>query len=167
MAATKKAAPRRTAKAAEDHAEASFSTANVFTDAAQQQYESVVKSFTESADEFRTKAEEAAETMREGFETAQERFGAVNADMMNAAREEMTDAVEFATELARAKTVTDAFEIQRAYWTKLFDTRIERTRALTEATTTAARDSFEPFTKSMNSAFGSTAFEKFFPFAAK
>ena len=120
MAATKKAAPNRTAKAAEEHAEASFSTANAFTDVAQQQYETVVKTFTESADEFRAKAEEAAESMREGFETARERFGAVNADMMTAAREEMTEAVEFANELARAKTLADAFEIQHAYWTKLF-----------------------------------------------
>ena len=106
--------------------------------------------------------------LRAGFETAQERFSAVNADVMTAAREEMTDAVEFANELARAKSVSDAMEIQREYWTNLFETRVERTRAISQASAEAARETMEPFTKSMSSAFGAVpAFDKFFPFAAK
>ncbi|MEZ5896763.1 MAG: phasin family protein [Parvularculaceae bacterium] len=167
MAATKKAAPRGTTKAAEQAAETTFTAANAFTEAAQDQYEKAMKSFSDNAEQFRAQAEETAATLRESFETAQERFSAVNADFVEAARTEVSDAVEFTNELARAKTVTDAFEIQRAYWTKLFDTRIERTRALTEATTAATRDAFEPLTKSMTTAFGAASFEKFFPSAAK
>ncbi len=172
MAAAKKTATRRVAKTVEDTiengAETSFAAANAFTDAARDQYESALRTFNDTAEKFRVDAEEAIAAAREGFDTANERMKAVNADVMTAAREEITEAVEFASELARAKSVGDAFEIQRSYYTKLFETRSERLRALTEASTDAARAAFEPMTKGYASAFSfAPSFDKFFPFSSK
>ncbi|MEE2691134.1 MAG: phasin family protein [Pseudomonadota bacterium] len=162
--ATKKSAPKRAAKPAETTAEA----AQAFSNTARDQFDTLLAAYNDQAETFRSQTEELMETVRGNFETAQTRFQSVNADLMSAAREEMAEAVDFANELARAKTFADALEIQRGYWTNLFQTRVERTRELTNATVEAARESFEPFSKSLGSAFAPTAaFEKFFPFAAK
>ena len=172
MAAAKKSATRRVAKEVEDTiengAEHAFSAVASWNDAARDQYENALKSFNDSAEKFRADAEEAFAATRDGFETANERFKAVNADLMTAARVEITEAVDFANELARAKSIGDAFEIQRGYFTKLFETRTERFRTMTEASADAARAAFEPMTKSYASAFSfAPSFEKFFPFAGK
>lgn len=174
--AAKKPATRRVAKDIEDTietgAETAFDAVNTWSDAARDQYETALKSFNDSAEKFRADAEEAFAATRDGFEAANERIKTVNADLMTAAREEITEAVEFANELARAKSVADAFEIQRGYYTKLFETRSERFRAMTEASADAARAAFEPMTKGYASAFSFTpsfpmSFDKFFPFAGK
>ncbi|MFN0024473.1 MAG: phasin family protein [Parvularculaceae bacterium] len=172
MAAAKKIAPRRAAKDIEDTIETAnetaFATANAWTDNARGQYETAMKTFNESAEKFRADAEEAMSAAREGFDAANERMKSVNADVMSAAQEEISGAVEFASELSRAKSITDAFEIQRGYYTKLFETRTERFRALTEASNEAAKAAFEPMTKGYASAFSFTpSFDKFFPFSGK
>lgn len=176
MAAAKKAATRRVAKEVEDTidagAEQAFSAVNSWNDAARDQYETALKTFNESAEKFRADAEEAFASARDGFEAANEHLKTVNADVMTAAREEITEAVEFANELARAKSIGDAFEIQRGYYTKLFETRSERFRAITEASADAARAAFEPMTKGYASAFSFApsfpmSFDKFFPFSGK
>ncbi|MEZ5920757.1 MAG: phasin family protein [Parvularculaceae bacterium] len=168
MAAAKKAAPRAAAKTEETVAEAPFAAAGAWSDAAKDQYETALKAFNDGAEKFRVDAEEALASTREGFEAAGERMRSVNADMLAAAREEMTDAVEFANELARAKSLGDALEIQKEYWTGLFAARSERARAFTEASVEATREAFEPMTKSYTAAFSfAPAFDKFFPFAGK
>lgn len=176
MAAAKKAATRRVAKDIEDTLENgavdAFASANAWTDAARDQYETALKTFNDQAEKFRADTEEAFTAAREGFDAANERLQAVNADVMTAAREEITEAVEFANELARAKSIGDAFEIQRGYYTKLFETRSERFRSMTEASADAARAAFEPMTKGYASAFSFApsfpmSFDKFFPFAGK
>ena len=172
MAAAKKSATRRVAKEVEETiengAEQAFSAVTSWNDAARDQYETALKSFNDSAEKFRADAEEAFASAREGFETANERIQAVNADVMTAARDEIAEAVAFANEIARAKSIGDAFEIQRGYFTKLFETRTERFRTMTEASADAARAAFEPMTKSYASAFAfAPSFEKFFPFSGK
>ena len=162
--AAKKSAP----EGAATEAFAAFADVSAFTDAAREQYETALKTFNDSAEQFRTKTEETLASAREGFEAAGERMRAVSTDAMTAARDEMAEAVDFANELARAKSLTDAFEIQRDYWTKLFETRTERAKALTEASFDVSRSAFEPFNRSFASAFAfAPAFDKFFPFSAK
>lgn len=161
--------------AVEQTAEAAGSTFDAFTpdyagfaDAARGQYETALKTFNDNAEMMRAHAEESFAAARVGFETAGEKLRAVSADAMTQAREEMTGAVEFANELSRAKTLGDALEIQRNYWTKLFETRVERARAMTEASVEASRSAFEPLNKSFGSALSFTpSFDKFFPFASK
>lgn len=176
MAAAKKNATRRVAteveNTLENAPETAFAAAGAWSDAARGQYETALKSFNDSAEKFRADAEEAFAATKDGFEAANERMQSLNADAMAAAQEEITGAVEFANELARAKSVGDAFEIQRTYFTKLFETRSERLRAMTEASADAARAAFEPMTKTYASAFSFApsfpmAFDKFFPFAGK
>jgi hypothetical protein len=172
MAAAKKSSTRRIAKDVEETfengAETAFAAVNNWSDAARDQYESALKTFNENAEKFRADAEDAFAAARDGFEAANERIKTVNADLMTATREEISDAVEFANELARAKSVADAFEIQRDYFNKLLDTRAARFRSLTEASADAARAAFEPMTKSYSTAFSfAPSFDKFFPFGGK
>jgi hypothetical protein len=172
MAAAKKIATRRVAKDIEDTiengAETAFATVNNWSDAARDQYETALKTFNDTAEKFRAETEEAFAAARTGFDAANERMQTVNADIMAAARDEISDAVEFANEIARAKSAADAFEIQRGYFTKLFDTRAARFRSLTEASADAARAAFEPMTKSYATAFSfAPSFDKFFPFGGK
>ncbi|MDZ7629212.1 MAG: phasin family protein [Parvularculaceae bacterium] len=172
MATAKKTATRRVAKDIEqtiEHgAENAFADASAWSDAARDQYETALKSFNDSAEKFRADAEEALTATRDGFDAANERMKSFNADAMTAAQEEITGAVEFANELAHAKSIGDAFEIQRTYFTKLFETRSERLRSLTEASADAARAAFEPMTKTYASAFSfAPSFDRLFPFAGK
>jgi hypothetical protein len=172
--ATKKSAPKSADKALDQMTDtaadaiAAFTDPAAFADAARDQYETALKSFNDGAEKIRLQTEETMTTARESFETASERLRAVSVDAMTAAREEMTEAVDFANELAKAKSITDALEIQRDYWTRLFETRVERARAMHEASVEATRDAFEPFNRSFTTAFSFTpAFDKFFPFGAK
>lgn len=172
MAAAKKSAPRRAATQdetiIENGAETAFAAAGAWGEAARDQYETALKSFADNAEQLRVQAEEAMQSARESFDAANDRMRSVNAEVMAAARTEMTEAVEFANELARAKSFADALEIQRGYWTKLYEARIERARALTEASTEAAREAFEPFSRSFGGAFAfAPSFDKFFPFSSK
>lgn len=162
MATAKKAAPRRAAKTAEAPAQAAES----FAATARDQFDTLFTAFNEQAETFRGQSEEFAETVRSNFEAAQSRFQSTSAEIMNAAREDLAGAVDFANELARAKTVADALEIQRTYWTGVFETRVERARGYANAAVETARESFEPFTKPY-AGFVAPSFEKFFPFAAK
>lgn len=159
MATAKKTAPRRAAKAADE-------ATQTFAATARDQFDTLFTAFNDQAEAFRDQSEEFAETVRSNLEAAQSRFQSTGAELMNAAREDLAGAVEFANELARAKTVAEALEIQRNYWTGVFETRVERTRGFTNAAVETARESFEPFSKSY-AAFTAPSFEKFFPFAAK
>jgi hypothetical protein len=144
-----------------------FETVQSFQTAANDQLQSVMSAFTENTDKMREQSETVFAAFRDNMETAQSRFQAVSAELVNAAREETAEAVTFMNDLARAKTVADALEIQRNYWTNLFEARIERTRELAKTTSEVAKESFEPFSKSLSTMPAFTAFEKFFPFAAK
>lgn len=139
-----------------------------FADAAREQYETALSAFNENAEKFRARTEEHMTTARESFEAASERLRAASADALSHARDEVTEAVDFANELARAKSISDALEIQRKYWTNLFETRVERARAFSEVSVEATRDAMKPFGKSLDSAAAfAPAFDKFFPFAGK
>lgn len=169
-AAAKKTAARKTVQPAEKAVEAAtgdaFASFENISNAARDQYDTFVAAVAENTDTLRDQAEEILETCRGSFETANEQLRSASAELLTAARTETAEAVEFVTELARAKTVADALEIQRDYWTNLFETRVQRARDLTQASFDAARTSFEPLSKSLT-AFPATGFEKFFPFAAK
>ena len=161
--ATKKAT-RKTTKLVDAN---TFETTEGFTQAANDQFQTAFNAFNENAETMREHAEGVFAAVRENIETAQSRFQSVSRDLVEAAREEASEAVTFVNELARARTIADALEIQRSYWTNLFETRVERTREFARTTTEAARESFEPFSKSLTAFPGLASFEKFFPFAAK
>lgn len=169
--AARKTAAKPAAKPAEsakpvDAADDVLASFESMSNAARENFDNFVAAFTDNSETLRDQAEELIETCRDSFETAKEHLQSVNAELMSAAREETAEAVEFVTGLARAKTVSEVLELQRDYWTRLFETRMQRSRALTQASLDAARGSFEPFTGSIN-AFQPAGFEKFFPFAAK
>ncbi len=165
--AAKKAAPKSGKQDASMPAQ--FVTdADALTEVARDHYETAFRAFSDNAETFREQTEDALASTRSSFESANERLRAASADVMTAARDEVTEAVDFANNLARAKSFADALEIQREYWTKLFETRVERARAITEATVEATRDAFEPMSQSFGSAYAfAPAFEKFFPFRQK
>ncbi|GAB4522382.1 MAG: hypothetical protein Kow00133_09900 [Amphiplicatus sp.] len=177
--AAKKAAPRRAPKAAapetetpeaapEIAAEEAFATAGAFAETAARQYDAFLTAFNSQAEAVRENAEEFAEAARANLETIRNRARAVNADFVAAAQDETARAIDFANELASARTIADALEIQRSYWTELFETRLERARKFADLSVETARETFEPFVKSLDAGFAKTrAFEKLFPFAAK
>lgn len=169
--ATKKTTTRKTVKAAPKKASKNvaadaFASFENMSNANRDQFETFVAAMTENADTMRDQAEEIFETCRDSLETAGEQMRTVNADLIEAAREETAEAVEFVTELARAKTVADALELQRDYWSKLFETRMKRARDLTQTSVEAARASFEPLSKTMT-AFPTANFQKIFPFVVE
>ena len=166
---TKKIAPAQPAASqAKQATPEPGSDAFAFSDAAREQYDALLKSLNENAEEFQGRTQEFFDATREGFETAQSRLQEASAEAMDAARQEMTEAVDFANDLARAKTVADALEIQREYWTRLFETRVERTRDATQAAVDAMREVVEPMNKSMGAAFNNTPpLTTFFPQAVK
>lgn len=164
MAARK--STKKTVKA-QTAANDAFASAESVQDAARKQYETFFSAFTETADAMRAESEELMTTVRGNLEDVQARMQTVSADLAVAAREEAAEAVEFVNELSRAKSIADAMEIQRGYYTKLFEERVARARELTEVSLEAAKASFAPFNKSF-SAFGNVAaFEKFMPFGGK
>lgn len=132
-------------------------------DQARTQFERLYANFNDQAESFRGQTSEFIETVRANVETTREHLKTVNAELIDAARAEMAEAVDFANELARAKTVADAFEIQRSYWTRLFEARVERVRGMTNASVEIARGAMEPLSKTFAAAWSPAAFERFFP----
>lgn len=165
--AAKKTATRRVNKSAEEAGETMYNeTVSQFdaaSDQARSQFERIYANFNDHAETMRGQTNELIESVRANVETAQAHLKSVNAELVEAARTEISEAVDFANELARAKTVADALEIQRSYWTRLFETRVERVRGLTNSSVEVARETIEPFSKSFAAAFSPTAFERFFP----
>lgn len=126
------------------------------------QFESAFAAFTDNTDTMREQAEDVMQTMRSNMEQTGERMQALNTDVVNAARDEISGAVDLANDLAQAKTLADAMELQRDYWTSLFETRMEFARNMTSAAVDTMRESAEP----LQEAFNAPAMEKFFPFAS-
>lgn len=167
--AATKTAPKTTTqstneKAAETPEIMSFANGAEWAETAKEQFETMVSSFTGNFEEIRDQAQELAETAQERIKTAQDRAAATNARLMEAAQEEVTEAVQFASEIGKAKTFADALEVQQSYWTGLFETRMERARELTQATVDVARETMTP----ADMPFANMkAFEKFFAFPSK
>ena len=142
----------------------SFSNGAEWVEKAKDQFESMFSSFTGNFDEMREHAEELAETAQARIKTVQDHAAKTNASLMEAAQEEMSGAVQFAQDLGKAKTFTDALSLHQSYWTKLFENRMARAQALTEATVETARESFSP----VELPFANMkAYEKFFAFPLK
>ncbi|MEO1015865.1 MAG: phasin family protein [Pseudomonadota bacterium] len=158
--APKAAAPKIDAK---DENEGAFA----FSNAASDQYDALLKSFNENAEEMQGRTQELMDASRESFEAMQTRMQETSAELMDAARQEMSEAVDFANELTRAKSMGEALEIQRDYWTRLFETRVERVRAMTEASMDVMRETSEPVQRSMQTAFSANPFTSFLPTAEK
>ena len=137
------------------------SPVDALTDGARAQFEKLFTEFNDNADAMRSQAEEIFATVRENMDTTSEQFKSLNEEFVSAARDEVADAVEFTNELSRAKTVVDALEIQRNYWTNLFESRLERTRDLTDSSVEAARKSFTPMSEVFAASFKTTPIESF------
>lgn len=172
---TAKATPAKTAKPTESKAtpadatssESVFAAADTFTSAAREQMETFVSAFNGNADEMREKAEALNEEIRTRLEKTQKHVTEVNSELMEAARTEVSDAVQLANDLTQAKSFADALELQRGYFAKLFETRIERARDLTEDSVAFVRETATPPNGAFSAYFDAKAFEKFFPFAGK
>ena len=167
--ATKKAAPK--ADIAEDvmgfgNMDA-FRTVEDMTAAAREQFEAMMTTFTGNAEDMREQTQELAEEMRARFEKTQKQMTEVNAGLVEAARGELSDAVQFANEIVRVKSVSEAMELQRAYWTNLFETRVARAQELTATTVELAKENMEPVETGLDMFAGVKAFQDFFRFPAK
>jgi len=174
--AKKKAAPRAAApKAAEqasaqfdDQAEAAFSIFNSFTEQARGQFESTFGSFNENIETAREQGEEAMAALRETLEINAAKTQEVSAETAELVREDFAGAVDFAQQLAGAKSVADAIEIQSTYWNGVFETGLERTQKATETFVETARASAEPMNKTFGAFSAMTpSMAAFFPFSAK
>lgn len=171
MATAKKAAPKdATAPTAETETAAaqadamSCSNPMEWAAGAKEQFESVVSAFAGNFEELRDQAEELAETAQARLSAAQERAAKTNARIMEAAQEDLTSAVQFAADLGQATTFADALTVQQNYWTKLFETRVERMREFTDTALETTREAMAPADLP---AFNTKAFEKLFAFPLK
>lgn len=180
---TSTAAPKAAAQKVTDSAAETVETATHsvfdFSEQARGQYDAFLKTMNENAEQFSGAAQEFVDATRTSFENAQAHAQEMSTEIVETARQDMSDAVDFANELARAKTVGDALEIQRDYWTRVFEARVERTRAATEKMAGLAREAVEPMTTAKSfplpftmpmataSGFDTDYFKSFFPFAAK
>lgn len=158
--------------AAEDAAASAFSFGGAaLNGTAREQYEAVFKAFSENAEEMQGRTQEWFDATRDGLSVAQAKMHEVNVEAMDMARQEMADAAQFANDLAKSGSFFDALDVQRAYFTQLFDSRIERSRHMTQTAVDAMRSTAEPFQKTMKAtmATGTTAnfFSAFFPGAQK
>ncbi len=161
---TKKAPAKKAAAKTDDKA---FETADAFAENAQEYFSEFVTKMSDAAEDLREQTEEFAEDVRARLETQQKLAADVNAEIVEAAKSEVSDAVQFASDLGKAKTFADALEVQQAYWTNLFETRVSRTQDLTAKSVDAAKDAFAPFKGDLPTAFDMSAIEKFFRFPAK
>lgn len=142
--------------------EEAINTAEDFSAAARDQFEAMMTTFTASTEDMREQAEEMTGEIRARFEKSQETAAKINAEIVNAAQAETADAVQFVTNLGQAKTFADALEVQQSYWTNLFETRMERTRKLTETSVEAARENFAPVKSPFTAMFDTNAFADLF-----
>lgn len=163
-AAKKVAAPATETKAVEMPDVMSFSSATEWAESAKDHFETMMSSFTGNFEDMRDQAEELAETTQARIKTVQDHAAKTNARLIEAAQEEMTSAVQFASDLGKAKSFADALSIQQNYWTKLLETRMAHARDITESSVEAARSSMTP----VEAPFANMkAFEKFFAFPLK
>ncbi len=163
MATTKETTAKTAAPKTEAADMMSFAGAD-WTANAKEQFETMMSSFTGNFDGMRAQSEEFAETAQARLKAAQDRAAKTNARLMEAAQEDMTTTVQFASDLGKAKTFADALSVQQSFWTNMFETRMERAREMTEATVEAARETMTPAEMPFANM---KAFEKFFPFTVK
>jgi len=164
---TKTAAKTAAAEAATETVEIaetmSFAAAD-WADKAKEQFETMMSSFTGNFDDLRSHGEGLAEEVQARVKANHDRAAKTNARLVEAAKEEMTNAVQFASDLGKAKTFADALTVQQTYWTKFFETRMEHAKEITETTVEAARETMTP----VEMPFANMkAYEKFFPFSVK
>lgn len=151
-------------KAAAEVQETTTKAVEDMTTAAQDQFRQMIDAFAGNSEELREQGAAMADEMRARFEKTQKQVADVNADFVAAAQTEVSDAVQFANDLASAKTFADALTVQQNYWSNLFNNRVERTRELTEASLTVARETMTPIGGSMTEMFDpSKMFAKAFP----
>lgn len=166
-AATTTTASKTTTTASEATTKMNETAKNVaedFTAAAQDQFRKMTEMFTGNAEDMRAQAETLTEEMRVRMEKTQKHVADANAELVEAARTEMSDAVQFANDLASAKSFADALTVQQNYWTSLFQSRIERTQDITQNSVDVARESLKPVNASFGSMFDqSKMFGAFFP----
>ncbi|WDI30293.1 phasin family protein [Hyphococcus flavus] len=142
----------------------SFANGANWAETAKEQFETMMTSFGGNFEDMRAQAEEMTEEVQARFKATQDRAQETNAMLMEAAQEEVADAVQLASDLTNAKTFADALTVQQSYWTKLFETRMERAREMTEATVEVTRENMA----SVETPFASfKGFEKFFAFPVK
>ncbi len=161
---TKKAPAKKAAAKAESNA---FEAAGDFAENAQEYFSEFLTNMTDAAEDMREQAEDLTADVRARFETQQKLAADVNAELVDAAKSEVSEAVQFASDLTAAKTFTDAMEIQQAYWSNLFQTRVARTQDLTSKSVDAAKEAFAPLKTDFTGTFDTSAFEKMFRFPAK
>ena len=165
--ASKKTAPTKdkTAETAQDVATASMTT---YANAAREQFDQLVSEFSSNTDQFRGQLATLTSSVNEGVERTRTHFTEVSTECVEVAKEEMSDAIQYANDLTKAKSLTDVFEINRDYWTNLLEARTEFTRDIAERTMAVTRENAEPFTSQAPNLFaGANLFSKFFTPASK
>lgn len=172
--ASRKTAAKKATKSANKTADtATFAATDAFKSIesmgmqAQQQFADAMSQFTGKAEDMREYAENITAELTARFEAQQQLATEINADFVEAAKTEITDAVQFTSDLGAAKSVADAMEIQQAYWTNLFQTRTTRMQDLTAKTVEATKETISPAATDFGAFFDTSAFEKMFAFPAK
>lgn len=142
----------------------SFSNGTEWVEKSKEQFETMMSSFGGNFEEMREQAEELAETAQARMKRVQDCAAKNNACLIEAAQEEVSSTVQYAQDLTKAKSVTDAMALHQSYWSTLFENRMARAREITETTVDTARETMTP----VEFPFANMkAFEKFFAFPAK
>ncbi|MEM9013776.1 MAG: phasin family protein [Pseudomonadota bacterium] len=147
--AAKKAAPKSVATNENDPT-AAF---EAYSEAAREKFVRVTEDFSEGAEQMRETLTELAGDLSERATHTGEQVSAMTSELMDAAKDEVTDAVQFANDLMKAKSFGDALEIQREYWTDLFQARTERARDLSERAMALTKDNLDPITDKASALF--------------
>ena len=168
--ATRKAAPKAAATPAaakttkEAAPKAAETTTPYFAGAVHEQIERVYSAFSVNTGEFREQADELQSALSDGLKATQEHVQATSSEFSEAVSAEFQDAIALGTSLTKVKSPTEALELQKEYWTKLYETRAERARNWTQAGIDVAQDTTTPVATAFNTLLESNknAFGAFF-----
>lgn len=149
------------------NSDGAFKHAEDFTASARGHVENFYSQMTDMSEDWRETAEDVAGEIQTRVSRQQEVASELGQHMVDAARTEMSDAVQFANELTQAKTFADALEIQQNYFTSLFERRIERSREMTERTVEVTKEAMSPMNADFGSFFSARPFDAFFRAASK
>ena len=155
--ATKEAAPKAAAE------KTAFAGADL-TGAVHEQIERVYEAFSVNTGELREQADEFQAALSDGFKATQEHVQATSAEFSEAVSAEVQDAIALGSSLTKVKSPAEALELQKEYWTKLYEARAERARNWTQAGIDVAQDTTTPVATAFNTLLESNknAFGAFF-----
>ncbi len=143
-----------------------------FAHSAQVQITKMLNDININAENIRENTSDISDFVRERGHTTHTFLQETGTELATAARDEFSDAVQYATNMIQVRSFGDALEIQHDYWTNLFEKRLERTRTIAEARTAFSCETVEIVSSKVednirNSAITDFSFEKLMPYTLK